>query len=180
MGKALEAAFRHRAAVAETAYKKRRLVWNSTLPRKTKLRIFQSVFIPTLIYGLDTMTPTDKQTDRVDAYHIRFLRRVANIKASYYSRILNRTVWRAANCPRKPSSFLNTAQLKIISTVYHADPTEAVHHVVFSSAYRDRIIATGRRGGMKMPYWIETTTQRHYKNHWQENLVKDPIMCTLK
>ena len=122
---------------------------NSNLPRKTKLRIFQSVFIPTLIYGLDTMTLTEKHLARIDAYYIRFLRRVVNIKASYYSRIPNHTVWRTANYPRKPSSFLNTAQIKMIDAVFNADPSEPIHHVVFSSAYRDRIIVTGRRRGMK-------------------------------
>ena len=35
--KPFDAAFRHRAAVAETTYKKLGLVWNSTFPRKAKL-----------------------------------------------------------------------------------------------------------------------------------------------
>ena len=167
--KPFEAAFRHRAAVAETAYKKLRLVWNSNLPRKTKLRIFQSVFIPTLIFGLDTLTLRDKQLARIDAYYFRFLRRVVNIKASYYSRISNHTVWRTANYPSKPSSFLYKAQQKLLEAVYATDLSEPLHNVVFTSVYKDRIISTGRRRGMKMPYWIEITTQRHYKNHWQVN-----------
>ena len=83
--KPFEAAFRHRASVAESSYKKLRLVWNSPLPYKEKLRIFQSVFIPTLIYGLDALTLQQKHLKRIDAYYIRFLRRVVGIKASYYS-----------------------------------------------------------------------------------------------
>ena len=47
------------AALAESGYKKLRLVWNSNLPRNTKLRIFHSTFIPIRIYGLDTLTLTD-------------------------------------------------------------------------------------------------------------------------
>jgi len=137
-----EAAFRHRAAVAETAYKKLRLVWNSNLPRKTKLRIFQSVFIPTLIYGLDTLTLKEKHLARIDAYYFRFLRRVVNIKASYFSRISNHIVWRTANYPTKPSSFLYNAQQKLIEAVYSTDLSEPLHNVVFTSVYKDRIIAT--------------------------------------
>ena len=167
--KPLESAFRHRAALAETAYKKLRLVWNSNLPRRTNLRIFQPTFIPTLIFGLDTLTLADKQVARVDAYYFRFLRRIVNIKASYYSRSTNNVVWRTANYPRKPSSFIHNAQHKLLVALFHSTIDDPFHNVVFSSAYKDRIIVTGRRRGMKVPYWIEITTQRHYPNHWKQN-----------
>ena len=167
--KPFESAFRHRAALAETAYKKLRLVWSSNLSERTKLRIFQSTFIPTLIFGVDTLTLTDKQVARVDAYYFRFLRRIVNFKASYYSRITNNVVWRTANYPRKPSSFLHNAQHKLLVALFHSTIDDPFHNVVFNSAYTDRIIVTGRRRGMKMPYWIEIATQRHYPNHWKQN-----------
>ena len=47
-------AFFHRASIAKTTYKKRRLIWNSFLTKQAKLRIFQSTFRSTLIY-----LPTD-------------------------------------------------------------------------------------------------------------------------
>ena len=53
-------AFKHRSALAEQAYKKLRLVWNSSLPLRTKLRIFQATFPAVLTYGLDAFTLTDK------------------------------------------------------------------------------------------------------------------------
>ena len=81
--KPFDAAFLHRAAIAEEAFKKLRLVWNSSLSQAVRLRIFQSTFTPTLIYALDTLTLTQKQLDRVDAFFIRFLRRVVRVKASY-------------------------------------------------------------------------------------------------
>ena len=49
-------AFLHRAGFAESAYKKLRLVWNSRLPVKTKLRMFRSTFVAILTYGLDAIT----------------------------------------------------------------------------------------------------------------------------
>ena len=72
--KPFEVAYQHRAGIAETAYKKLRLIWNSSLSKKKKLHIFQSTFLPTLTYGLDAITLTDKYLARVDAYYIRFLR----------------------------------------------------------------------------------------------------------
>ena len=64
--KTFEAALFHRKALAETGYKKLRLVWNSSLSRRTKLRIFQATFVPILIYSLDSLTLVDKQLRRIE------------------------------------------------------------------------------------------------------------------
>ena len=134
-------AFKHRAALAESGYKKLRLVWNNNLPRRTKLRIFQNTFIPILTCGLDTLTLTDKCIHSIDAFYFKFLRRIVNIKASYYSRISNQVVWRTAGYPKKPSYFLLNAQYGILSEVFHTDSSQPLHHVVFNSAYRDRSLS---------------------------------------
>ena len=170
--KPFEAAFKHRAGIAETNYKKLRLIWNCSLTRKEKLHIFQTTFIPTLIYGLDSLTLQDKHLKRIDAYYYRFLRRIIGIKASYYSRITNNEVWRRARYPRKPSSFLNKAQAKFLDSVFATSDQDPVHHVVFSPGFKDRIQAMGRRRGGKVPYWIEVTTRRFYKEHWNHHLVR--------
>ena len=58
--KPFEVAFNRKAALTEEAYKKLRLVWNSSLGRPTKVRIFQSMFTTVLvIYGLDLLTLTE-------------------------------------------------------------------------------------------------------------------------
>ena len=98
-----EAAFKHRAALAEEAYKKLRLIWNSSLPHSKKVSIFQTTFVPVLIYGLDALTLTTPHLKRIDAYYIRFLRRVIGIKASFYSRIPNTEVYNRAQRPKLPS-----------------------------------------------------------------------------
>ena len=167
--KPFEAAFKHKPALAESGYKKLRLVWNSNLPRKTKMRIFQGTFLPVLIYGLHTLTLTDKQINRIDAYYLKFLRRIVNIEASFYSRISNHVVWGTARYPKKPSYFLLNAQYNIVSEVFHTDSSLPLHHVVFNSAYRDRIVDRGRRRGRKKPYFIETTSQRYFPRIWSES-----------
>ena len=69
-------AFKQRCGLAEEAYKKLRLVWNSSLGRKTKLHIFPSSFVPILTYGLDALNLTTPLLKRVDGFYYRFLRRV--------------------------------------------------------------------------------------------------------
>ena len=59
-----EVAFRYRAGIAESSYEK----LNSSLSRRSKLRIFQSVFLSTLTYELEALTLQDKFLKRIDAY----------------------------------------------------------------------------------------------------------------
>ena len=54
-------AFYHRKGLSEQAYKKLRLVWNSSMSQKQKLKTFQATFLPVLTYGLDALTVTEKQ-----------------------------------------------------------------------------------------------------------------------
>ena len=156
----------HRAGIAEASYKKLRLVWNSNLQYREKRKIFQSVFISTLIYGLDALTLQDKHLKRIDALYYRFLRRIVGIKASYYSRISNVEVYRRAGNPRKPSDTLNKSQLKMVKQVFEASTLDPLHQVVFSPALKDRIQATGRRRGGKIPYWVETRNKGHFREEW--------------
>ena len=167
--KPFETAFFHRAALAETTYKKLRLVWNSSLSRNSKLRIFQSTFRASLIYGLDAFPLTTPQLHRIDAYYFRFLRRIIGIKASFYSRVPNHSVWRQAGYPKLPSAQLNNLQRKMMDEVFFSHNTEPLHNVVFCSAYKDRILAQGRRRGMQFPYWIEVVSKKFYPEVWYDH-----------
>ena len=143
--------------------KKLRLVWNSRLPKKAKLRIFLSVFLPTLLYGLDAFTLTTPQLKRLNGFFFGDLRRVIGIKAAYFSRITNHTVWYQAGYPRRPSDLLLKLERKCMSRVYQTAPHEPVYSVVFQEPYKDRIKQQGRRRGRQIAYWAETTARRHFK-----------------
>ena len=181
--KPFEVAFRHRAVLAEEAYKKLRLIWNSTLSQHKKIRIFQSTFVPVLVYGLDALTLTTPHIKKIDAYYIRFLRRVVGIKASFYSRIPNTEVYNLANRPKLPSQTLNDIQFKMMVEVFNAPRTEIFHSVVFCASHKDRILSQGRRRGMQFPYWIEFMSKQYFPDiflapdhpafgpHWKYSLI---------
>ena len=160
--KPFETAFHHRLGVAETAYKKMRLVWNCNMPRSRKIKLFMSTFVPCLTYGLDALTLTDKQLKKIDGQFCRFLRRAIGIKASYYSRVSNMDVWTQAGRPNRPSETLKVAQYKMLHEVYAAQEHEPLYNVVFCSGNKDRILAQGRRRGMQFPYWIEVMLKRYH------------------
>ena len=155
-------AFYHRLGLTEEAFKKLRLVWNSTLPRSTKVRIYHSAIVPVLLYGLDSLTLTDKLLKKIDGQYYRFLRRSIGVKASYYSRITNREVWIQAGKPVPASETLNWNQYQTLIKVFQQDRTHPTHSSIFCSAFKDRIVTRGRRRGMQFPYWIDVTTRRHF------------------
>ena len=138
------------------------------MPRKKKQTIYQSVFLSTLIYGLDARTLTPKHMKRIKGVYFKFLRRIVGIKASYYSRISNHVVWRQAKYPQRPSDRLANLQYKMMHQVFTSPIEGPIHNLVFSSAQRDRIVMKGRHRGRKRPYWLETTTQHHFPELWSK------------
>ena len=53
------------------------------------------------------------------------------------------------------------AQYNTLIEVFQQDRTYPTHSSIFCSAYKDRIVAQGRRRGMQFPFWIDTTIRRH-------------------
>ena len=164
--KPFETAFRQRASLAEEAYKKLRLVWNSSMSRSSKLHVFQSTFVPILIYGLDALTLTTPQLQKIDACYLRFLRRVIGIQASFYSRTPNTEVYNRAGRPKLPSYSLSDIQFRMMAEVFNSDRSEVFHSVVFNIAHKDRILNRGRRRGMQFPYWLEVCSKQYHTSIW--------------
>ena len=160
--KPFETAFQHRLGVAETAFKKLRLVWNCNMPRSRKVKIFQATFLPCLIYGLDALTLTAKNLQAINAQYYRFLRRAIGIKASYYSRVSNDSVWEQAGRPQRASESLHAVQHKMLQEVFAHNMDHPLHNVVFATGFKDRILSQGRRRGMQFPYYIEVMQKRYY------------------
>ena len=139
-----------------------RLIWNSSLRRKEKVRIFEATFINILLYGLDTLTLTPKQLHRIDGQYDRFLRRAISIKASYYSHISNQEVWTQASKPTLPSRTLSHRQYQLYIQVIQQPREDPTHNIFFGPAFKDRILLKGRRRGMQFPYWVEVYSNRFF------------------
>ena len=68
-----------KAASVMTRLSKR--VWsNCILTRNTKLKVYQSCVLSTLLYGSEAWTTYAKQENRLESFHLRCLRRILNIK----------------------------------------------------------------------------------------------------
>ena len=146
----------HRLQLAKAAYSKLAPFWRSRVPLSVKLRVFESNITSVATYSLAILTLEDKHLRPIDSWYFNYLRRVVGIKASYYSRISNRTVWIKANKPVIPSQELMAYQFKLLT------PTDdPCHHVMFAPGYPDRVgIQRNSKRGPPPPHWLGLTSQR--------------------
>ena len=101
--------------------------------------------------------------------YFRFLRRALSIKRSYYSRISNERVWKAAGKPYIPSQKILEQQFKLLIQCVTTPPTEPFHHVVFVPGYKDRVKFTKSKSrGHPARYWFELVSKEavRFRNHY--------------
>ena len=176
--KPFETVFYHKAGVQPRKPIRNFVLYGTTPSHEKKNCIYFIPHLCTVLYGLEALTLTTPHMNRINAYYIRFLRRI--IRASYYSHIPNSRVYEVANSPRLPSEILNQQQHKVLKEVSLALRSEICHSVVFCSAFKDRILAQGRRRGMQFPYWLEVVSKQYYPaefnqpNHTALGKLRDP------
>jgi len=104
-------------------------IWKHTrIPRWRKHEIYVAFILPKLLYGLDTMCFTAVEKQKIDAFHVRCLRRVYGIAYAYYSRMSNAEVLRRAR-ERPLTKTLLERQLGLLGRLArspHDDPARAV------------------------------------------------------
>ena len=153
-------ALHHRYALAKTSFNKLQHLWRSSLPRKTKVHIFQANIVSALIYGVAPLTMEPKHFHKLDSWYFQLLRRVLGIKSSYYSRISNKEVWKQAGRPATPSQSVLSQQFRLLLQTIQADRQDPVHHVAFGPAYKDRVaMHKNHKRGPPPPHWLNLVSQ---------------------
>ena len=154
-------ALHHRYSLAKTSFTKLQHLWRSSLPRKTRVHIFQANIVSTLIYGgVASLTMEPKHFQKLDSWYFQLLRRVLGIKSSYYSRISNKEVWKQAGRPVTPSQSVLSQQFRLLLQTLQADRMDPVHHVAFGPAYKDRVyMHKHHKRGPPPPHWLSLVSQ---------------------
>ena len=64
---------------------------NTNVTLKWKLRLCNAVFIPHVTYGLESTARTTGDYNRLEPFHSQSLRKILNIKSTYYTQVLQPT-----------------------------------------------------------------------------------------
>eukprot|EP00972_Heterocapsa_arctica_P102679 15133240-Heterocapsa_arctica.AAC.1 len=73
-------------------------VWTKTPSSiKCKLIVYDAVIASKLLYGLEALSLTEADHAKLDAFHIRGLRKILRIKHSFWSRVANKVIRIQAN-----------------------------------------------------------------------------------
>ena len=118
---------------------------NQKLTRKTKVQIYNTCVLPTLLYGSETWTVYSRQEKRLNSFHMRCLRRILNIK--WQDRITNEEVLRQAGIPSLFET-LRRNRLRWLGHVSRMDDTRLPKRVL----YGELSVGSRPRGRPKLRY----------------------------
>ena len=144
-----------RLGAARSEFDKLARIWShSTLSQDRKLRIFEACVLSKLLYALHTAWLNKQETARLDAFHVRCLRKIYGIPHSYISRVSNSSVLETAACERL-SCILLKRQLHFLAHIAQKpdeDPARSVMFKASSCILQDRTYQ--RRRGRPRMTWI--------------------------
>lgn len=120
-----------RLGMAWADFRKLLQLWNHvSLPLNQRVRVFNAVIAPQLMYGLSSSWLTVAEKRRLDGFQARCLRRVLRIPSAFISRASNKMVLRKAG--EKPfSSHLLKQQLLLFGKVARAPDTDVLRSLTF-------------------------------------------------
>ena len=134
-----------RIGEAEGTFQKLSRVWrHANISRQRKQQIYEACVVSKLMYGLETTWLRKHERQRLDAYHIKCLRRIYGIAPSYYSRVSNAAVLQIADSKPMTSKLLQR-QLLYFGKVARLDSSNLVRQALFQPATLTLATPTGRR-----------------------------------
>ena len=145
---------------------------NTNISTGWKLRIYKMTFLPMLLYGLESAPLTASDLHRLNLFHHRSLRRVLNIKSTYYTKILDPTKYTHTNEEVRNlaqidtiTEILSQRRMTLLGHVLRAPQTDLMHNVCFSKSRSLRSFSDSQRRGRPRSHWIEAALmQAHMRS----------------
>lgn len=149
-----------RIGKASSAFRQLLTTWKAKISLTTKIKIYNAVVIPTLLYGAETWSSTRKQEERLDAFDSRCLRIILKIKWWHHTR--NSDVRERTQQPYA-STLLRRRRLRWFGHVQRMGP---------------------QRIPLKLYHWDPTSIggrrrQGRQKQRWKDTCSRDLALCGL-
>ena len=155
---------RSRVAKAREGFKQLHKFWRHTnINKQWKLRVYRAIFIPMITNGMESAALTETSKKQLNAFHHSSLRKIFNIKSTFYTKVLDTTkptvtneqvLKRAHTAPL--SDYILSQQLKLFGHVLRAGQETIEHSVCFTKqmVYRADRTVKMRQGGPTL-HWLE-------------------------
>lgn len=134
-------------------------IWcNRKIRLTTKLRLFNSVVLPVLLYGSETWTLLASNIRTLDAFHRKCLRCILGIR--WFDRIRNEDVYAKAGDPTPLSITVKRRRMQLLGHVARYDDTIPAKKMLLS-AILPRPSNWRRARGRPRLTWIRQMTEHH-------------------
>ena len=162
-----------RIAKAAHIFGRLKPLWKDAACSKAwKLRVFESVVLAILFYGLDSVVLTKALKNRVDYFHTKCLRHILRIQAAYYSKVSNKAIVEKASnilhgAPDKmklASKTISERAVTLLGHIIRADEQDQMRKIAID-AELNRVERDKRRVGRPRFFWLQTTMHKAYKSH---------------
>ena len=125
-------------------------VWeNSSLTRRTKILVYQACVLSTLLYGSEAWTTYMRQEHRLNAFHMRCLRRILGI--NWQDHITNREVLSRAGVSSM-YSLLSQRRLRWLGHLHRMDDGRLPKDILYGQLARGK----RRPGGPRLRFTVRT------------------------
>ena len=161
-----------RVGKVKAGFKKLQQFWkHSNISTAWKKHVCMSTFVPVLLYGMESATLTAADKQKLDGIHCSCLRKILNIKTTYYAEHLdqtattvsNSTILQLADLPPL-TAMITKQQTKLFGHILRADPTSIERNICFTAAFNYRAAknTVKKRVGGPKEHWVEQTAHSLY------------------
>ena len=158
---------------------------HSSLSQRWKLKVYRTVVIPILTYGLGVESLSQPELQRLDGIHARFLRRVLGIPTTYYTKIIDPTAHTTTNAEVLQQShtspltdYVATEQLKLLGHILRTGSDDLMHDITFTTGWGLRGFSGKGQKGARRTKWLDRTSQqawqRCHEHKYTAPLHRDP------
>ena len=125
----------------------RTLLWDDKIPKKAKVTMFNSYFIPILTYGIETCTLTKRDSSRLQASEMKFLRSI--IQKTKMDKLRNEVVRREAGIKTCLQDRVSNSRLQWFGHVMRMEPMR------MARMHLEKEVVGKRRVGRPRTCWMD-------------------------
>ena len=170
-----------RISAATVTWKRLQTFWRKApVTVKWKIRVYDSVILSKLVYGLNSLSLTDTDNNKLDAFHMKGLRKILSIPHAYISRVTNEQVLASANRRARlnkgkeitiASQRLDRSQLTLFGHILRAERDDPMRSVAVDDR-GERLKANFRRVGRPRVKWYDVV-----RKIAENDLIKQEILA---